>query len=190
MEIIIKNVRLAFFNGYEPGTYEGKASYGAQLIVNPKDTAQVAKIDAAMEHTAIEKWGAKAKAFLADMKAKDRLCFRHGPKNAANGEPYDGFDGMFYLSCSSRENQAPLMLKADKSISTARDGDLYAGCYADVKLSLWAQDNQYGKRINAQCLVFQKRSDGDAFAGGPPPSADGMDDLSDIGEPAAEDMYS
>ena len=80
----------------------------------------------------------------------------------------------------------PLMLKANKSISAARDGDLYSGCYADVKLSLWAQDNQYGKRINAQCLVFQKRADGGAFAGGPPPSADGMDDLSDVGE--AEDL--
>ena len=34
MEIIIKNVRLAFFNGYEPGSYEGKLTYGAQCIVD------------------------------------------------------------------------------------------------------------------------------------------------------------
>jgi len=186
VEIIIKNVRLAFFNGYEPGSYEGKLTYGAQCIVDPADKAQVAKIDAAMEHTAIEKWGAKAKAFLADMKAKDRLCFRHGPKNAANGEPYDGFAGMFYIACSSRENQPPLMLKANKSISAARDGDLYSGCYADVKLSLWAQDNQYGKRINASLSGVQFFRDGEAFSGGRPADAEEFPDLSDQG---AEDEF-
>ena len=182
MEIIVKNVRLAFFNGYEPGSYEGKLSYGAQLIVDPKDTEQVKKLDAAMEACAKEKWGDKWKAIYADMKAKDRLCFRHGPKLSGNGTPYDGFEGKFYISCSAPENKPPMLIKRDKSISTARDGDLYAGCYADVKLNLWAQDNQYGKRINAQPLVFQFRAHGDAFAGGPPPNADDMDDLSDVGE--------
>jgi hypothetical protein len=37
-------------------------------------------------------------------------------------------------------------------------------------------------------LVFQFRAPGDAFAGGPPPSADGMDDLSDVGE-TADSMF-
>ena len=182
MEIIVKNVRLAFLNCYEPGSYEGKLSYGAQLIIDPADEAQVKRLDDAIQACAVEKWGAKAGAFLKEMKAKDRVCFRHGPKMAASGEPYDGFADRFYLSCSSGENKPPLCIKRDKTISTPRDGDLYAGCYADVKLALWAQDNQYGKRINAQPLVFQHRAHGDAFAGGPPPSVDGMDDLSDTGE--------
>lgn len=187
MEIILKNVRLAFFNGYEPGNYEGKLTYGAQLIIRPDDP-QIAELDAACDAVAKAKWNERAPAIMQDLRAKDRVCFRHGPKKNGEGVPYDGFEGMYHCSTSCKVEQPPLLLKANKEISTPRDGDLYGGCYAAVKLELWAQDNQYGKRINAQCKVFQKRADGDAFTGGTPPTADGMEDLSDVGSPVDDLM--
>lgn len=180
MEIIIKNVRLAFFNGYEPGTFEGKQSFGAQLIIAPNHP-QIADIDKAIQAVAKEKWKDSWKEIYQMLDKQGRLCFRKGPKLDKQGKPYDGFEGMFHLSCSAAPEKRPLCLKANKTVSTSRDGDLYGGCYADVKLSLWPQDNQWGRRVNAQPLVFQKRADGDAFAGGPPPTPDGMDDLSDVG---------
>ena len=185
MEIIIKNVRGAFLNAHSVGVYEGKASYGAQLIIAPNDP-QIANIEKALLAVAKDKWKAEAQQVYDMLKAQDRLCFRRHPKLDKQGKPYDGFEGNFYLACSSRENQKPLCLNADKTI--ANDGTIYGGCYIDVKLSLWPQDNNFGRRINAQPLVFQFRAPGDAFAGGPPPSADGMDDLSDVGE-TADSMY-
>jgi hypothetical protein len=185
MDVILRNVRLGFFNGYEPGSYEGKLSYSAQLIVDPK-SANVAALDKAIEQVAREKWKDRAPAVLEVLRKQDRVCFRHGPKMSGDGVVFDGFDGMYYCSASSRAEQRPLMLKRDKTPSVASDGLLYSGCYADVKISLWAQDNQFGKRVNAQLKVVQFRADGDAFSGGTPPSADGMDDLSDVGEELAE----
>jgi len=186
MEIILRNVRLAFANVYEPGNYEGKLSYGAQLIIEPK-SANVKALDEVIEKVARDKWKNRANAVLEALRKQDRVCFRHGPKLNGEGVPYEGFEGMYYCSSSAKAEQRPLILKRDKTPSVQSDGLVYSGCYVDVKIELWAQDNQYGKRINAQLKVVQFRSDGDAFSGGTPPSPEGMDDLSDLGETETED---
>ena len=187
VEIILKNVRLAFFNGYAPGEYDGKLSYGAKLIL-PPNHPQIAAMEEAMKEAAKAKFKANWQAIYNQMDKQDRLCFHKSEYLNKEGKPHNGFQGMYYINTSSKPEQPPLCLKANKSISALRDGDLYSGCYADVKINTWGQQHaKGGVRINAQCLVFQKRADGDAFAGGPPPSADGMDDLSDVGE-TVDDM--
>jgi hypothetical protein len=46
------------------------------------------------------------------------------------------------------------------------DGIVYAGCYVNATIRLWGQDNQYGKRINAQLRAIQFVKKGDAFGDG------------------------
>jgi hypothetical protein len=45
-------------------------------------------------------------------------------------------------------------------------------------VELWAQDNSWGKRINATLKGVQFYQDGEAFAGGVSASADDFEDLS------------
>jgi len=46
------------------------------------------------------------------------------------------------------------------------DGTIYAGCYVNAIISLWAQDNTYGKRINAQLEGVQFCNNGEPLGAG------------------------
>jgi tripartite-type tricarboxylate transporter receptor subunit TctC len=48
-------------------------------------------------------------------------------------------------------------------VLTEDDNKPFAGCYVNATIRLWAQDNQYGKRINAQLRAVQYVKDGAAF---------------------------
>ena len=49
---------------------------------------------------------------------------------------------------------------------------IYSGCYVDCSVEIWAQDNQYGQRVNAQLRGVMFVRDGDAFGAGGSASAD------------------
>lgn len=173
MKLKLANVRLAFPQLFEAKTVngEGKPAFSASLLVAPDD-AQVKTINQAIDAVAKEKWGAKADAILKQMRATDKVCLHDGDLK----EQYDGFPGNLYIS--ARSAARPLVIDADKSPLTEKDGKPYAGCYVHASIELWAQDNNYGKRVNASLRGVQFLRDGDAFAGGAPASEDEFDDLS------------
>ena len=175
MKIQLKNVRAAFLNAlFEAKTVngEGKPAFSATFLLDPADP-QVKTVNAAIEAVAKEKWGTKAEAVLKQMRAQDKLCLHDGDLKAN----YDGFPGNLYIS--SRSSTRPLVIDADKSPLTEADGRPYSGCYVNASLELWAQDNNYGKRINAQLRGVQFYKDGDAFAGGGAASEDEFDDVTE-----------
>ena len=167
MKLMLTNVRLAFPQLFEAATVngEGKPAFSASFLIEPKDP-QVKAINAAIDATAREKWGAKADATLKAARGADKVCLHDGDNKAE----YAGYEGMLYVS--SRSSQRPLVLGADKSPLTAADGKPYAGCYVNASVEIWAQDNNYGKRVNAQLRGVQFLRDGDAFAGGGAASED------------------
>lgn len=174
MKIRIQNVRLAFPNLFEATTVagEGKPAFSASFMIDPNDP-QVKDINAAIEQVAKDKWGAKAEAQLKAMRAADKTALHDGNLKAQ----YAGFENMLYIS--ARNAVRPTTLNRDKSPVTEADGVIYAGCYVNAVLELWAQDNNYGKRINASLSGVQFNRDGDAFAGGQVASEDDFDDLGD-----------
>jgi hypothetical protein len=89
---------------------------------------------------------------------------------------YDGFPGNLYIS--ARNPVRPTVLDADKTPLVAADGKPYAGCYVNVSLELWAQDNKYGKRVNATLMGVQFYRDGDSFTGGGAADESDFDDVS------------
>lgn len=181
MKIKLQNVRLAFPSLWEAKTVngEGKPAFSASFLLDPKDP-QVKTIEAAIAQTAKEKWGAKAEQVLKQMRAGDKTALHDGDTKSQ----YQGFEGMMFVS--SRSATRPLVLGRDKSQLSEEDGIVYAGCYVNCSLELWAQDNSYGKRVNAQLGGVQFVKDGDAFAGGG--SAADENDFDDLGEGAnAED---
>lgn len=185
MKIKLQDVRLAFAEIFTAKKFQGtgEAAYSACLIIDPKKTrafdeaGKPVKLTDAIEAVAKDKWGGKAAAVLAEMRKKDNVCFRTEPKTNASGEVYDGFDGMYHIS--TRGKTRPLVIDRDKRQLTAEDGVVYSGCYVNASLELWAQDNSYGKRINATLRGVQFLRDGDAFVGGSPASEDEFEDLSE-----------
>lgn len=173
MKIKLENVRLAFPVLFEAKTVngEGKPAFSASFLLDPADP-QVKALNQAIEQVAREKWGAKTDAVLKQMRAQDKVCLHDGDLKSN----YDGFPGSLYVS--ARSTTRPLVIDKDRSLLTEADGKPYAGCYVNASVELWAQDNNYGKRINAGLRGVQFFRDGDAFAGGGASSEDEFDDIS------------
>ena len=176
MKVNLKKVRIAFPALFEAKTVngEGEPRFSAAFVIDPSSENAKA-LAAALKETAVAKWGAKAEGILSELKKKGRVCYVEGPKTNGNGEVYDGFEDMHSLNASNKAR--PLVLDRDKSPLTAADGRPYGGCYVNAVVELWAQDNNFGKRINATLKGVQFDKDGDAFGGGAPASPDDFEDL-------------
>ena len=159
MRITLKNVRLAFPRLFEAqsGPDGGDPKYSATFILTDDATRQ--QLDEAVEAAAQEKWGAKSTDALKKLKAQGKVCHKDGEQKA----DYDGFEGNTFVSASNKV--APAVFDKDGTRLQKRDGRPYAGCYVDVSLDVWAQDNKFGRRINAALRGVKFRSDGEPFAG-------------------------
>jgi len=174
--ILLKNVRLAFPNLFEPTTVagEGKPRYSATLII-PADHPQIAEIRAKQEAVAKEKWRDKAAAIVKGLDKQDKLALHDGDTKVK----YDGFPGNFFISAAAQENAAPTVIDRDRSPLSAKSGRPYAGCFVNASIEFWAQDNNYGQRINAQLRGIQFYADGDSFSAGRPADADEFEEVTE-----------
>jgi hypothetical protein len=174
--ILLKNVRLAFPNLFEPTTVagEGKPRFSATLLI-PADHPQIEEIKAAQLAIATAKWNAKAAAIVKGLDKQDKLALHDGDTKSK----YDGFPGNFFISAAAQENAAPTVIDRDRSPLSARSGRPYAGCFVNASIELWAQDNSYGQRVNAQLRGIQFYSDGDSFSAGRPADADEFEEVTE-----------
>ena len=156
--IKMKNVRVSFIDAlWTPKAFtEGAtAKHSATFLLDPNDPEQKAQIDnivsIAERLKKEKKWG------------KQRLtgvCYGYADDN---GYSYEGWQGMFYVKASNQRH--PLVVDNKGRDITEEDGTLYAGCYVHANVTLWTQDNQWGKRINANLRGVMFVKEGDAFAG-------------------------
>jgi hypothetical protein len=180
MAVRLNNVRLAFPALWEPKAFagnEGAAKFGASLLIKKTDKAQVDKVKQVMMEVAHAKWNDKAKSILELLMSQGRTCLRDGDQKSE----YDGFDGCVYLSTSAAAK--PLIIGQDKQPLEQSSGLPYAGSFVNASVEIWAQDNKFGKRINATLRGVQFAGHGDAFSGSAPASTDEFDAL----ETKAED---
>lgn len=187
-KVTLNNVRLSFPHIFEPQASQdgGQPKYNAILIIDPSDSKTVAKIEAAIEQAAKEKWQGKSEGILSQLRKTDKVAFRTEAKCNQNGEVYDGFEDRYWISSSTPSR--PTVVDRDRSPLTAADGKPYGGCYVNAIIEIWPQDNKYGKRINAELKGIQFYRDGDAFAGGTPASADEFDVVDDDFEDDGSDL--
>jgi hypothetical protein len=180
-KVSIAGVRIAFpqlFTAVAGGDGEGKPKFSAALLL-AKDDLAVKKINAAIKEVADAKWGAKAEATLKSLKAADKICLHDGDNKA----DYAGYEGNLFINASN--SARPTVLHRDKSPLSEADGVIYSGCYVNAIIEIWAQDNKFGKRVNATLSGVQFLKDGDAFSGGRAASADEFEEL---GEPDSDDI--
>jgi hypothetical protein len=176
MKLSINNVRGAFLDALftaKTVNGEGEPAYGGTWLL-PPDHPQIKEIEAALLAVAKEKWGAKGQAVHDELKKKDKLALHDGDTKSA----YDGFPGNMFIA--TRSKVRPTVVDKDRSPLVEADGRIYSGCFVNVIVEFWAQDNAYGKRINAQLKGVQFVRDGDAFGGGGTPAK--ADDFGDISE--------
>ena len=162
MKVSIANVRGAFLNALfaaQTVNGEGEPAFSGTWLLGP-DHPQLPEINAAILAVAKEKWGAKGQAVFDELKKKDKLALHDGDTKS----DYDGFAGNWFIA--SRSTVRPTVVDRDRSPLVAADGRPYSGCYCNVIVEFWAQDNAYGKRVNAQLKGVQFVKDGDSFGGG------------------------
>lgn len=167
---VLKDVRLSFPQLFDAKQVQGQgeAKFSGAFLF-PKNHPQFAEIVSKIVEVANAKWGAKADEVLKALKASDKLCMHDG--DAKNER--DGYAGNFYINSSNTVRPLTLGAGPDgRAPVTAADGKLYAGCYVNAIVQFWAQDNQFGKRVNASLLGVQFVRDGARLAGGGTAAAD------------------
>jgi hypothetical protein len=181
MVVKLKNVRLAFSqNLFKPGTMAGdttgKPAFSSTFLI-PKGNPQIGELNKIIEKVAVDKWGAqKGPGVLKSLYAADKVCLHNGEAK----EQYEGFDGCYYIA--ARSYVAPLVIDSDKAPLVEASGKPYAGCYVNAIIDVWAQDNTYGKRVNATVKGVQFYKDGDAFVGSAPATEDDFEDVGNTGD--------
>lgn len=184
MKIKLQKARLSFPNLFVATKQDVESSnpptFSAGFLLDPKDP-QIKMVEDAMVQVAKDKWGAKWEQVYKAMAASDKLALHNGDSKAQ----YAGYEGMMFINANNPTR--PLVLDRDKSPLTAEDGKPYGGCYVNVSLELWAQDNKFGKRINASLGGVQFVKDGDRFGGGSSADESDFDELDD-GADADDDI--
>lgn len=177
MKVILKNARLGFPALWEPKAMDAdsKPRYGAALII-PPDHPQVDELNNAIDKVGAEKWGVKGAATVKALRQADKVCLHDGNLKA----DYDGFEGNLYVSAASPgDGPAPTVVDRARNRVGKADGIVYAGCYVNAVIDVWAQDNGFGKRVNASLSGIQFVRDGDAFGGSRPAAPDDFEALDD-----------
>lgn len=168
--VMLKSVRLAFPVLDKPETFQGQGEprYSATLLLDPGSANEKA-LQAALFAAAEGKWGLnKAKAAVEGLSKAGKTAVGDGNLK----DKYDGFAGKTYVQAHARAKTPPTLLDMQAKVLSRDTGMIYAGCYVNASIEIWAQDNQYGKRLNASLRGIQFVKDGDAFSGGRPAAPD------------------
>jgi hypothetical protein len=180
-QLKLDNVRLSF-----PDIFKAKAvqegsepKFGAQFLLDKKEHANlITEVKKTLWAAAVAHFGKEEAKKLYD-KDKLHLCLHEGDE-----KDYDGYDeNNMYISSSS--SKRPLIVDRDKTPLAEEDRKPYAGCYVNAVVRIWVQDNQFGKRVNAELMAIQFARDGEAF-GAAPVSADVFESLEEEKEKPAK----
>lgn len=169
----LKDVRLSFPSLFQKAVFNGKETkFEATFLLDKEKHADIIKQikDAANELIKNELKGAKLGA--------DKICLRDG-----NDTNYDGYATCYSLKASN--SKRPLIIDRDKTPLAENDGKPYSGCYVNGIIELWAQNNEFGKRINANLLGVQFFGDGEPFASGAAATMDDFEAFEDNNDPFA-----
>lgn len=162
--ILVKNGRLSYphlFRAWGMQETDTK-KYSAKFLLDKKthDT----EVKALAQHLV----KMQTEAFKGRI-PNDKLCLRDG---AETGK--EEMKDQWVISAS--ESKRPDVLNRDRSRVNEEDDIVYAGAYVNFLIRLWAQNNKFGKRINANLLAVQFVKDGERFSGIERPD---MDDVFD-----------
>lgn len=197
----LKDVRLTFPQLWEPKQVNGQGDpkFSGAFLFKPDHSARTQLLNAVVA-AAKAKWGEALvdvkepdpadatkiitvkrpnyEVVLKQLKATDRICVHDGDSKSE----YDGYAGHLFVNASNKIK--PLVIGPNRENLVPADGKPYSGCYVNAIVEIWAQDNQFGKRINASLMGVQFVRDGERLAGGAVAAADDFEAIPDAAAPA------
>lgn len=217
IKVMVYETRLTFPTLGQPEYYQGKKQrendqrrWSATGIIVPGETKAKrcnergvpvgdfldAKtlIDQLLLEVAREKWKDKADGFLkAILRDPKGCCWMDGDMKPQ----YDSYPGNWILASHRNEGDGrPAVIDQDRTpiymangeIYPEKAGRLYSGCYVNMHVELWPQDNKSGKGLRAGLIGVQRAGRaGSAFGGASRPVEDAFGDVSE-GADAADDL--
>lgn len=153
-KIKIASARLSFPSLFTTAQFgnDDTGKYEATFILDKDEHAETIKgIQAQIDHL--------LKTELKGKIPSDKICLKDGDESGR-----EEFAGKMTIKASTKRR--PLVINRDKSPITEADNIVYPGCYVHAIISLWAQNNQFGKRINASLDGVQFARDGEPFGDG------------------------
>ncbi len=154
--IMLNNVRISFPDLFQRAVVNGEqGSYGATFLLDAKEHAgEIKQINGETE-TLI-------KTNLKGSKVpSDKRCLKDGDDMTR-----PEYEGHMVVSANSKDKPHVFKPGTQQKAETEDESGIYSGCYVDAKISLWAQNNNYGKRINAQLVAVRFAGEGEAFSSG------------------------
>lgn len=172
--IRIDNVRLSYPHLDKP--YAGKNDRGED------GKAKYAVVGMLNKSTHVEAKDLIVEAINELLKANKNAKVAADKKFIRNGDDSDkvGYEG--HWTVSAREERQPSVRnqRGELIVEAKKIADMfYGGCYGNILIRPWFQDNDYGKRVNAGLVGVQFLRDGESFGEGRVDDSDAWEDVSD-----------
>lgn len=184
--VMLEDVRIAFVHSQYGGLWRagssddgGRPAYSSSFILTP-DHKSLPVVRQAMLAVARHKWGPDGDNVLQALASAGRTCLINGNTKGHVA----GYAGNWVIN--ARSPVAPRVFDQRRQELTESSGIPYSGCYVNAALAIWAQQNKYGRRINAQLRGVQFVRHGEPLAGGAPASADEFGDIEESAMAANE----
>jgi hypothetical protein len=147
---IIYGARCTYPFLYDPPVYEGQTDKNSIKLIfedkNGRDAEMIDQLQQLFESVGEKKWSNKK-----DIPDQSLWAFQ---------EKNDQYQ------LSAKSEKAPVVVMPDgKTVATKQDCLIYSGCYVNLRIAIWAQDNKWGKRINSQLISAQFSGHGEALDG-------------------------
>jgi hypothetical protein len=155
--IKLSNVRLSFPQIFKAKDFEGDGNfkYAATAILGD-------------EHEALRKKIMKHAVRLAKKELGDdvniqphKIFCREGNNEETMREEYK--DKWIIVASNDKR---PVVVDRDRTPLAAGDGKPEGGDYVNMNISIWIQNNKWGKRINANLVGIQYVKEGEKFGAG------------------------
>ena len=186
-QIRIKNVLLCFPNIAEPQQYgDSDPAYGAKFPIVPNSENHKA-IEAAMLEVAKEEWKDRGASVYEDLVSKEKTAFVKRVYKDKDSEPYQGFEGMHYLSVRNSKTQPTVYNQYNDKVDSNAEIEriAHSGAIVHASLEIWAQDHpKYGRRLNCSLRGILVTGEGENLGGGG--STASADDFADVAKAKAD----
>ena len=185
--IMLKNLMLAFPALAEPQSFgEGEPAYGAKFPIKP-NSEQQKLLEDAMLAEATEAWKDKAKSVLEMLNEDGKTAFtKKVYRSKKTGEPYQGFEGMHYLSTRNAKTQPTVYDQYGEAVTGKGDIErkAFSGAVVHASVEVWAQDNKWGRRVNCTLRGIMLTGEGGNIGGGSAPA--GADEFAAMAKAKAD----
>lgn len=174
MKLLIRNARLRFVHLHKPKSFTSMDAEGNPVVGEPKYSvtalldvdkckAQIAMLESGIKELSEEFW---AKGVPRSFKS---------PLHDGNLKDHDGYENTMFVNTNN--TTPPLLLNRDRSVITGDGIVFYDGCYGNVSVNLWIQNNKWGKGVNLSLRGAQFVSDGESLG-----NRASVDEFEELGE--------